>query len=272
MIRRVLVGALALLFAASGTTLATGGPKLHPSGFGEHSYSSWKAGEGLPDSTGDKDQALYFQKMTETFAFAAGVAVIRGLEGTDVSALTAGGSGLEWQHRDDGWCGAGAPRWNVNITASDGKRYTVFLGCAAAAHSPGDGPDWIRDTYPGPAIAAQIQGQVFATAFNECIAGGLDAATCTAAGNAAVTAALAGELRNLVIVFDEGTTLAGAPYGLGFVYLDNLIVDLGATVHEWTCAADNGQDPTSSGVSSTLSIETLLDGDSLLEAIGLPQV
>jgi hypothetical protein len=29
---------------------------LHPSGFGQHSYSAWKGQQGLPDSTGGKNQ------------------------------------------------------------------------------------------------------------------------------------------------------------------------------------------------------------------------
>ena len=39
---------------------------LHPGGFGSHSYSAWKAQEGLPDSRGNANHALYFQKMTTT--------------------------------------------------------------------------------------------------------------------------------------------------------------------------------------------------------------
>src|SRR5690349_8113878 len=65
---------------------------LHPNGFGSHSYAAWKAQVGLPDTSGTKDQALYFQKMTSTSTFAAGVAVFQGIEGTPTSALT----GLEF--------------------------------------------------------------------------------------------------------------------------------------------------------------------------------
>jgi len=36
---------------------------LHPNGFGEHSYCSWKAHRGLVDDSGSNaDQALYFQR------------------------------------------------------------------------------------------------------------------------------------------------------------------------------------------------------------------
>lgn len=204
-----IVLAFALLIVPAGIGRAQLGKlTLHPSGFGEHSYAAWKAGEGLPDSRGNASQALYFQKMTETFVFAAGIAIVEGLAGMPASVL----QGLEWEHRDDGWCGSGAPRWNVGLTAA-GLDYTVFLGCFAAAHTPGSSTGWTRDSYPGPAIAAQITSQ-----------------TGLPAPFAGVT------IRYLAIVFDEGTTLQGAPYGLGFVYLDNLRVNQ----KTWTSAGDNG--------------------------------
>lgn len=99
--------------------------KLHPNGFGEHSYSSWKGQQGLPDLTGTSNQALYFQKMTTTATFAAGVAVIEGFEGMDASAITA----LAFDWRMDGHCGAGAPRFNIRIKPPAGPSYTYFVGC-----------------------------------------------------------------------------------------------------------------------------------------------
>jgi len=57
------------------------GLALHPDGFGQNSFAAWRAHEGLPDSKGNADQALYFQKMTTTETNAAGVARITGLEG-----------------------------------------------------------------------------------------------------------------------------------------------------------------------------------------------
>src|SRR6266446_2294458 len=84
--KRVLpVFALALIGAC---LLNAGDIILHPNGFGEHSYAAWKAQVGLPDTSGNKFQALYFQKMTTTPTFAAGVAVFQGIEGLPVSSLT----------------------------------------------------------------------------------------------------------------------------------------------------------------------------------------
>src|SRR5438445_12926983 len=140
---RALVAATVAAVALSGTALA-GALVLHPSGFGEHSYSAWKGQEGLADNTGNKFQSLYFQKLTTTSTFAAGVAVIKGLEGTPAGQLT----GLAWDHRTDGHCGAGAPRWNINLT-NGSQNFTVFLGCYAAQHmtlmatDPG-GHGWCR--------------------------------------------------------------------------------------------------------------------------------
>ncbi len=188
---------------------AAGGLKLHPSGFGEQSYAAWKAKEGLPDSSGKANHALYLQKMTETSTFAAAVAMIDGVEGMPVSALT----GLEWEHRNDGHCGAGAPRWNVGVTGSSGTDYTLFLGCAAAVHSPGSGTNWTRDTYAGPAIVA---------------VGGSNAGLTPAQQ----ADAAAGTVRYLAIVFDEGTD-----QGQGYVYLDNIKVNN----QVWTGPQDNGK-------------------------------
>jgi hypothetical protein len=221
---------------------ALAGPlTLHPSGFGDHSYSSWKAHEGLPDTRGGDAQALYFQKMTATTTFAAGVAVIRGLEGTPASELT----GLGWDHRVDGHCGAGAPRWNVNLrNTTTGQNFTVFLGCYAAAHAPTAGAptSWCRDTHSASAIQAAI------TAI------GQNPANLT--------------LRNLVIVFDEGTDNPipqppGCPVGAsapGFVFLDNITVELDGEPHVWTSANDNGNGQTI--VASSEPLTELLD-DSL---------
>ncbi|MDQ3998392.1 MAG: hypothetical protein M3303_15395 [Gemmatimonadota bacterium] len=189
------------------------GLTLHPSGFGEKSYAAWKAKEGQQDSEGNGDHALYFQKMVPTPTFAAGIAVIEGVEGLAVSEIT----GLSWEHRADGHCGAGAPRWNLGVNAPDGRTFTVFLGCAAAAKSPGGTDDagrvWIRDSYPGVAIGSAVLA----------LTGQTDLTGLT--------------VRNLVIVFDEGNDL-GFP---GYVHLDNITVSVNATPHVFTGPMDNGR-------------------------------
>jgi hypothetical protein len=217
---------VAATVAAAGLVLASGASagssyNLHPSGFGTHSYAAWKAQQGTTDDTGSANQALYFQKMTTTATIAAGVAVITGVEGTPADEL-----GLSWWHREDGHCGAGAPRWNLGLQdTTTGDRYTVFLGCYAAAHEEANaitnGHAWCKDTQSS--IGAEIQGQT-----------GHSASEFTVTG--------------LAIVFDEGTDnpnpppvgCAQEPGPSGFVYLDNIEVDINGVPHCWTNASDNG--------------------------------
>ena len=220
---RVLIGGLA---AWPGTPAlgASGGLVLHPSGFGPMSYSAWKAQQGEPDSSGNSSQALYFQKMTSTTTNAAGVAVIKGLEGMPASELT----GLAWDHREDGHCGAGAPRWDVFVQDAAGRSYTVFLGCNAAQHTqlPDEtsGYGWCHDTFdPQTAISAQTAG---------------------ATGPLTIS--------GLAIVFDEGNDIPNPPPAMcgqdqfqgGFVYLDNITVTADGVTHVWQDASDNGNGQT----------------------------
>src|SRR5262245_31496769 len=115
------------------------GMNLHPRGFGENSLAAWKAKEGQPDTRGKADHALYLQKFTATATFAAGVAVVDGLEGQPATALTI----LSWEHRNtDGWCGAGAPRWNIGLTDANGDAGVAFLGCSAATQVPSNAAGW----------------------------------------------------------------------------------------------------------------------------------
>ena len=137
--------------------------------------------------------------MVATPVFAAGFAVIDGLQGQPATTLTA----LSWEHRTDGWCGAGAPRWNVGVTDASGD-HTVFLGCNAATHAPGGTDGWTSDSYSSADIAAAIK------------AVGVDPANAT--------------ISSLAIVFDEGTDV-----GPGFVFLDNITVN--TTV--WTSPSGN---------------------------------
>ena len=212
------------LFARS----ADAGLTLHPSGFGQKSYAAWKAKEGKQDDAGNGDHALYFQKMVPTTTFAAGVAVIDGVEGLPASSI----SGLSWEHRLDGHCGAGAPRWNLNLSDAMGHPYTVFLGCAAAVHTPSGmderGRPWMLDVYPGlgpVSIAQQVLAQT-----------GLNVTALT--------------VRSLVIVFDEGNDLGGVvdvdaggnPIGVanGRVHLDNITVEVNGVPHTFTGPSDNG--------------------------------
>lgn len=174
----VLVGTAAAADAA--------GLKLHPSGFGKHSYASWKAGEGLPDATGNAHEALYLQRGDES---SGALVFVRGFEGRPVSDLTAPTSELSWAHRDDGRCDA-SPFWGIRITTPSGTRHSVRLSCGSAVHTP-ESAGWTRDTYSGAGVAAAIETQ-------------------------AAPEALMGRIDDLAIVFLDG---------VGSVHLDNIRVN-----------------------------------------------
>jgi len=193
----------------------------------------------LQDSNGNKFQALYMQKMTTTPTNAAGVVLIKGFEGMSVSSIT----GLAWGHREDGHCGAGAPRWNIGYTDGTGD-HTAFLGCNAAQHTQlgatTNGHGWCHDTMPS--LAQQLPTQ--------------------------------GTIRYLAIVFDEGNDTANPlPAGCnqenvvpgGFIFLDNIEVDVNGTPHVWTSASDNGN-------GGTTSANTTLTADQLQQQLGFPLV
>lgn len=209
-VRLSLVVAAALVVASSATVGAASAPKLHPSGFGPHSYAAWAGGEGLPDPNG-RDQALYFQKNTSTSTFAAGVAVFRGFEGVPVADVWP----LGFWYRGDGHCGAGAPRFNLRVQPPTGDAQTLFFGCNSGMLPGGTQSDddgtWFERTTVGPAPA--------------------------------------GTILSLAIVFDEGDDVGFAfpcPNDTltdpnSCVYLDNIR----AGPYVWQSAADNGGGNTS---------------------------
>jgi len=210
-LRLTLVGLIAaLLFAPSALA---GDLTLHPNGFGDSTYAAWKAKSGEADNAGNAFQSMYFQKFVPTPTFTAAIVEIKGVEGTPADQL----DGLAWDHRTDGHCGGGAPRWNVSYE-NNGVPGTLFLGCDAADHAPlpeSSGHTWCRDTQPSNAFDAIPPGST---------------------------------LTGLAIVFDEGPEVPNAPPpgcdqengSGGFVYLDNITVELNGVDHTWTSAADNG--------------------------------
>jgi hypothetical protein len=237
--RQAAIAAVAgVLFLVQFGSANAGTFTLHPSGFGPHSYASWKAFEGEPDSRGSKDQALYMQKFTTTATVAAGVVLIKGVEGLPADQLT----GLAWDHREDGHCGAGAPRWNVGFSVGGGPTQTLFLGCNAAAHNdsppPSSGHDWCRDTQPSPATLLPTGATI----------------------------------EYLAIVFDEGTDNPNPPplgcdqeplSPTGRVHLDNITVVAGGVTHTWTSATDNGS-------GGTTTANTTLTATELEVTLGFP--
>jgi hypothetical protein len=174
---------------------------LRASGVGEDSYAVWKRKKGLPDAQGKYKQALYFHYKPQTSAPTAGVALIKGLNGERANILT----NLSWEHRDDGYCDSGSPRWSIGLS-DHSDNYTVDLGCAGATHTPDENNShWVRDSYTGSDIQTQIEEQT---------------------GQKLVDL----KIHSLAIVFDGGTDKSD-----DFVYLDNIEVN----DKQWTSASDD---------------------------------
>ena len=151
--------------------------------------AEYQDGNGLPDA-GGTNFALLLRKGCTTATNAAAVAdIVSPLEGGPISALTELGFDVK---SGTGHCGAGAPRFNVQV---DGNYY--FLGCIYGTHSPIPGrPNW------------------------EHIVFGL-------ADFALAGIPLTGTLDDLAIVFDEGTDtpVGGSINTPGRILIDNINVN-----------------------------------------------
>src|SRR5436309_4070214 len=106
--------------------------------------AQWIGRQGLPDDVGKANQALFLQKDGPTSANASAFAVIGGVEGLTLTELG-------FDYRNDGHCGAGAPRFNV--TLPDGRYF--FFGCIYGAPHAAPSADWTRINWN------DIEGTVF---------------------------------------------------------------------------------------------------------------
>lgn len=139
-------------------------------------------------STGNPSPSILLEKLGATAnCAAAGVDIITSLEGGPISALTE----LNFEYEDGGHCGAGAPRFNVQV---DGTTY--FLGCSGGVHTPTSDPDWIHVEF----------------GLAEFAAAGIPET---------------GTLEDVYIIFDEGEdTPSGGTIGTsGTVNIDNISVN-----------------------------------------------
>jgi hypothetical protein len=154
--------------------------------------------------------------------------VFKGVEGMDVNALLP----LSFYVRNDGHCGAGAPRFNLRVeNPATAARQTIFIGCAAMA--PGD-----------------IRGHE----------------TRTFQRRSATTVPVPGtfEVVSLSIVYDEGNDVGRCrslvSNGQSCTFLDDITV----AGHTWTSASDNGNGATV--VQSFDALDALL-GESIAVAL-----
>jgi hypothetical protein len=180
--------------SASTSTSSNGGGKGHAiavvpfeydPGHTETVEATWAPGQG--DNTGGKNEALLLTKLTTTATNSASGANISNVKGIVLTEIG-------WDVRDNGHCGAGAPRFNV--TTSD--NVTHFIGCASPPPTTSTpvGPDangftWHRNRYD-PTTAFPPIGPTET-------------------------------VKSIQIVFDEGVDV-----GQGWTFLDN--IDINGTI------------------------------------------
>lgn len=89
------------------------------------------------------DFGLVLTKSVPTATVAAALAALEGPEGNTVTPNTV----LGYSYRNDGWCGAGAPRFNLRVTdGADEATYAV--GCASPATTTAAvNADWTAKTW-----------------------------------------------------------------------------------------------------------------------------
>ena len=129
---------------------------------------------------GNPPPSLHLTKPCPTATNASSGASVNGVNGITLTELN-------FDYRNDGHCGAGAPRYNV-VTSDD---VTHFFGCASATKTATTDSNWTNASWD-PTNPAQ-----------------------------AFPVITAGEtVKSIDIVFDEGTD-----QGNGFAYLDNFSIN-----------------------------------------------
>jgi hypothetical protein len=143
-------------------------------------------------STGNPKPSVKLQKLgLTTSCLAAGVDIITSLEGQAVSNLTE----LNFDFKDTWHCGAGAPRFNLQIDASGNQN--GFLGCNSVLGTKTPlGNGWTHMEFSATDIATAV---------------------VTAGGNPSST------LHDLYMIFDEGSDTG--PDFTGTAFVDNFSVN-----------------------------------------------
>jgi hypothetical protein len=178
------------------------GFNVDPFHFGLGGLATWERDAGEPDQTGRSNQhGLYLQKHTATANFAAAGAEITGITPLAASELNtlafdiSGFPGVTTFNVANGYCGAGAPRFNVVSTGSG----TCFLGCAHGNKTQDPVTGWWEIKFVAPF-----------TQFPGC-------------------PGVTGTVTSIAIIFDEGNDVAVPPPSVGLspgdVVLDNIRVN-----------------------------------------------
>jgi hypothetical protein len=165
-----------------------------------NAYATWKSHEGLPDRFGSANFGLEMEKNT-TEVSAVYVTVL-GVSGKPVSFLTEG-TGLSFEHRNDGFCGH-VPVWVVPITGKSGATHKLAIRCYHSLESQGSAPGWTKHSFSASRIRELIFNQFGSVAED----------------------VLEGKINDLFLFFNEP---------MSFVFIDNLRVN--QTV--WTSPMDD---------------------------------
>jgi len=145
---------------------------------------------------------------------------------------------LGFDFRNGGHCGAGAPRFDVTVTGSDGTSHTFFFGCVYGAHTdaPQDPTQWTR---------VRFDATVCPAAGDPCQLGGF------------VFGPSGTKVDRIDVVYDEGTDTPstgqprpivppsgeGDPNGVGLAVLDNIDVNGNIiTAGSGVCPGSGGDD------------------------------
>lgn len=131
---------LGLLIAVPATAAPKDSIKVHPATFidptgdlcggpgtaatSDDAAAKWVNKRGISGAAGDF--GLLLAKSAPTTTCAAALATVTGFEGNVVAATDRFG----YAYRNDMYCGAGAPRFNVTVANADGDLATYAAGCA----------------------------------------------------------------------------------------------------------------------------------------------
>ena len=195
----VLAAALPLSVALSGGASAATPPSfgLQPFEFVGTAQDCGTAGQDTvtakwDDTTGAPSPSIQLQKLGDTNnCAAAGVDIISSLEGKAVSGVTE----LNFDYKDDGHCGAGAPRFNLELNGTK----NAFLGCNSTLGT--------RSPVQNNAGWTHVE-------FSQS---DIQSAVTTAGGQ------LTDNLTNIYIIADEGS--GSGPDSAGTTNIDNISVN-----------------------------------------------
>lgn len=152
--------------------------------------AAWIPHEGLPDNNGNSNHALFLSKDGLTATNASSGAILQGVAGITLTELG-------FDVRNDGHCGAGAPRFNVTMS-NDGLHFVgCIYGAVTGTFTDPQGNIWTRRRWTAPALASMTAVVAFPP----------------------ITPA-SGTVVSISIVFDEGSD-----QGQGFTHLDNIDVN-----------------------------------------------